>query len=273
MSSLVTYELDGAVATLTVARPEKRNAQNLQLLYDLNAAFDRAAADADVKVLVLQADGPDFSSGHDLRDICDIEDFTHTGTWLNFDKPGAEGYFSREQEIYLGLCWRWRNFPKPTIAAVQGRTIAGGLMLVWVCDLIIASEDAVFSDPTVAMGVNGVELFAHPWELGPRKAKEMLFTGDSIDAETAEKLGMVNHIVPGSELRSYTSDLAHRIATKPSFALKLAKMCVNQAQEQQGYWNALQSAMSAHHLAHTHNLVMFGGREDPSGFPKALKRD
>ena len=94
-----------------------------------------------------------------------------------------------EEEVYFQMCWRWRNIPKPVIAAAQGKTIAGGLMLLWVADVIIAADDAQFSDPVVGMGVNGVEYFAHPWELGARKAKELLFTGDFVSAEDARLLG------------------------------------------------------------------------------------
>ena len=116
--------------------------------------------------------------------------------------PGRDrrGHFAWEDEVYFQMCWRWRNIPKPVIAAAQGKTIAGGLMLLWVADIIIASDDAQFIEPTVGMGVNGVEYFAHPWELGPRKAKELLFTSDWLTAEDAKAAGMVNHVVPRDEL-------------------------------------------------------------------------
>ena len=97
-------------------------------------------------------------------------------------KAGGELRWAREQEVYLGMCRRWREIPKPTIAMVQGACIAGGLMLAWICDLIIASEDAFFADPVVRMGLPGVEYFAHPWVLGPRQAKEFLFLGERIGA-------------------------------------------------------------------------------------------
>ena len=267
----VLYRTEGAVAVISLNRPAKRNAQNLELLYQVNEAFDRAATDDEVTVVVLRAEGPDFSSGHDLLDRSDLADFAHVTNWAGFELPGAEGWMAREHEIYLGLCMRWRNMPKPTIAVVQGRAIAAGLMLVWVCDLVVCSTDAQFRDPTVAMGVNGVELFNHPWELGVRKAKEMLFTGDAIDAETALRLGMVNHVVPGDELDGFTMDLATRISTRSRFGLKLAKQAVNQMQDAQGYWTAQQAAMSLQQLGHTHNLHMFGDRVDPSGFPNVLK--
>ncbi|MGY1815315.1 enoyl-CoA hydratase [Blastococcus sp. SYSU D00820] len=267
----VTYAVDGAVAVISLNRPEKRNAQNLDLLYRLDEAFVRAVRDDAVTVVVLRAEGPDFSSGHDLLDDAELADFPLTSSWGGFDLPGAEGWMAREYEIYLGLSMRWRNLPKPTIAAVQGRVIAGGLMLVWPCDLIVAAEDARFRDPTVAMGVNGVEMFNHPWELGVRKAKEMLFTGDWVDARTAEAMGMVNQVVPPAELDARVMDLARRIAGRSRFGLKLAKQAVNQMQDAQGYWTAQQAAMALQQLGHTHNLQQFGDRVDPSGFPTVLR--
>jgi enoyl-CoA hydratase len=254
------------VARIVLARPEARNAQDKPMLYALNAAFDRAAHDDGVKVIVLAADGPHFSSGHDLRDTTPIDDFDPVGTWGGTALPGAEGYMAIEQEIYLGFCWRWRNLPKPTIAQVQGKTIAGGLMLAWVCDLIIAAEDATFADPVVAFGVNGVEYFAHPWEVGVRKAKEMLFTGDAITAREAKQLGMINRVTSTEDLASETLKLACQIAERPSMGLKLAKQSVNQMQDAQGLWTSLQAAMSLQQLGHAHNQQVHGIIVDPAGF-------
>ena len=135
-------------------------------------------------------------------------DFPPIGRWGGFAEPNAHGRFAREQEIYLQITRRWRNLAKPTIAEVQGRCIAGGLMLAWACDLIVASDDAEFCDPVVAMGVCGVEWFVHPLELGPRKAKELLFTADRWTAQEAHRLGMVNHVVPRKELSSLRAGLA-----------------------------------------------------------------
>ena len=163
------------------------------------------------------------------------------------------------------MCWRWRNLPIPTVAQVHGKTIAGGLMLMWVCDLVVAADDATFSDPVVAFGVNGVEYFAHPWEVGVRKAKEMLFTGEAIGAEEARSLGMVNRVVPRTELADATLQLACKIASRPSMGLKLAKQAVNQAQDAQGLWAALQAAMSLQQLGHSHNAQVHGMIVDPAG--------
>lgn len=274
----VRYErLDGddaGIARIVMNRPDARNAQNNQMTYDLNTAFDTAAGDDAVKVIVVSGEGPHFSAGHDLRDRSKLSDFDTVGTWCGFELPGHEGYMAREEEIYLGMCRRWRNIPKPTIAQVHGRTIAGGLMIAWICDLIIASDDAVFVDPVVNMGVNGVEWFAHPWELGPRKAKEFLFTADTWDAAEAHRLGMVNHVVPRAELAEFTLTLARKIAAKPTFALKLTKESVNQTMDAMGQATAMNATFSMHQICHSHNMQVFGQLANPAGVqiaPKSAK--
>lgn len=157
MTDAVLYEVAAPhIARLTLNRPESRNAQDTSLLYALNDAFDRAARNEEIKVIILAASGPHFSSGHDLREAGSIAEqmapFDPVGTWCGFGCAGAEGRMAREKEIYLGLSERWRNIPKPTIAQVQGKCIAGGLMLAWPCDLIVAADDAAFCDNTVAWG-------------------------------------------------------------------------------------------------------------------------
>ncbi len=269
--STVRYEVidpgDGGIAVITLDRPESRNAQNKRMTYELNACYDDAARRSDVKVIVLQADGPHFSSGHDMRDRESHQEFDLVSTHGGYGREGQEGHMAWEEEVYFQMCWRWRNLPKPLLAAAQGKTIAGGLMLLWVADVIIAADDAQFSDPVVGMGVNGVEYFGHPWEWGARKAKELLFTGDFVSAEDARLLGMVNHVVPRAELHEATMAMARRIATRPSFALKLAKESVNQTLEAQGQWTALRAAFSIQHLAHAHNRLRFGIPVDPGPQP------
>jgi enoyl-CoA hydratase len=271
----VLYEQPAAhIVRIVLNRPETRNAQDTRLLYELNDAFDRAAQDDDVKVIVLAASGPHFSSGHDLREPdphAQMRQYRTVGTWCGFGCAGAEAQMAREKEIYLGLSERWRNIPKATIAQVQGKCIAGGLMLAWPCDLIVAADDAVFIDHTVAMGVGGVEFFAHPWEIGVRKAKEMLFTADALDAAEAHRLGMVNHVVPVADLGGFVLRLAQRIAEKPLFALKLAKEAVNTAQDAQGRLAAMQTAFALHQLAHCHNVHVHGLPVDPSGLPPSIR--
>lgn len=266
---------DPAVARIVMNRPDARNAQNLQMTYDLNAAFDDAVQDDSVKVIILAGAGPHFSAGHDLRATTKNEagiDFPPVGAWGGFREPGAHGRMAREQEIYLQITRRWRNLAKPMIAEVHGKCIAGGLMLAWACDLIVAADSAEFCDPVVTMGVCGVEWFVHPWELGPRKAKELLFTADSWSAQEAHQLGMVNHVVPATELSAFTMALAQRIAAKPSFALKMTKEAVNRSVDIQGQPAAIDQAFALHQLCHAHNLQEFGMIVDPSGLHPSVRK-
>lgn len=254
------------VARITLARAEMANAQNYLMISEVNEAFDVAARDENIRCIVLAADGKHFSSGHDLADLDPDMDELHTiGTQCHFDAGGAEGYMAREAEMYVGMCWRWRNIPKPTIASVQGKVIAGGLMLVWPMDLVVCSEEATFSDPVVAFGVNGHEYFTHPYEAGARLAKEMLFTGRAITAQEALMHGMVNKVVPLDELESATLEMAAHIARRPMFGLTLAKQSVNNALDAMGQYTALQSAFGLHHVGHSHNRLQFDSLVDPSG--------
>lgn len=266
--STIRYEVPAeGVARIVLARPEKRNAQNTRMLYELNAAFEAAAVDDTVKVVVLAADGAHFSAGHDLAETdrrATLEEFKSVGLWCGYGCAGAEGHMGYEKEVYIGFSERWRNFAKPTIAAVQGKCIAGGLMLVWPCDIIIASQDAEFCDNTVNMGICGAEFFNHPWEMGVRKAKEFLFTADMIPATEAWRLGMVNHVVARDGLQSFALDLAIRIARKPMFALKLIKEAINTAQDSQGRVNAMKTSFALHQLSHSHNMELYGVRADPT---------
>jgi len=271
----IVYEVPAPkVARIVVNRPEKRNAQSYRMLYELNQAFDRAARDDDISVIVLAAAGPDFSSGHDLKDserMEVLEEFDTVGTWCGFGCAGAEGRMGIEEEMYLGLSERWRNIAKPTIAAVQGRCIAGGMQIIWPMDLIVAAEDASFKINPMEMGVACAEFFHEPWELGVRKAKELLFTADFFSAEEARQLGMVNRVVPAAELQDYTLALAQRIAGMQLFALKLAKAAVNSAQDRMGRHDSLQVGFAYHQLSHSHNQEVFGLPADPT-FMKAWGR-
>lgn len=263
------------VARIVLNRVEVRNAQNTRLLYELNDAFDQAAQDDSISVIILAANGPHFSAGHDLRDREGkqlLAEHPTIGTWCGFGCAGAEGHMAMEKEMFIGLSERWRNIPKPTIAAVQGKVISGGLMLAWPCDLIIAADNALFQDNTVSMGVSGAEFFNHPYEVGTRKAKEMLFTSDFLTAQELHQLGMINHIVPPDQLEPFTLQLASRIAEKPLFALKLAKEAVNAAQDNQGRANAMQTSFAYHQLCHSHNQQIHGMLIDPTFMEKTFGR-
>jgi len=259
---VVLYRREGAIAVVTLNRPEYRNAQNSAMTYALDAAFYQAAGDDEVKVIVLAGAGKHFSAGHDIgtpgRDI-NTSFERHAGLWWDHvGKDGAESRYARESEVYLGMCRRWRELPKPTIAMVQGACIAGALMLAWCCDLIMAADDAFFADPVVKMGIPGVEYFAHPFVMGPRFAKEFLFTGDRVSAERALQLGMVNRVVPRISLESETMELAGQIATMPRLGLALAKKAVNQVEDIMGLQTGMDSVFGLHHLAHAHNAEVGG---------------
>jgi enoyl-CoA hydratase len=272
---VVRYELDGVIARVTMNRPEYGNAQNSAMTYALDDAFYRAAADDDVAVVVLAGAGKHFSAGHDIgtpdRDIDTSYDRRAGLWWDHVGKPGTQSRYAREQEVYLGMCRRWRELPKPVIAQVHGACIAGGLMLAWICDLIVASDDAFFADPVVRMGIPGVEYFAHPWVLGPRQAKEFLFLGERISAVRACELGMVNRVVPADRLAEEVTTMATKISAMPRLGLALTKKAVNQAEDAMGMQVGMDSVLGLHHLAHAHNAET--GSDSLAGHDARSMRD
>lgn len=260
-TTFIDYEVDGRVAIITLNRPEAANAQTLPMLDDLDEAWQRAAADDDVRVIILQANGKHFSAGHDIKGV--------GGGDGSSDIPAEftlQMIYEIEARRFLEYSLRWRNIPKPSICAVQGVCIAGGLLLAWPCDLIIAAENAKFSDPVVSLGIGGVEYHGHTWEWGARKAKELLFTGRAMTAAEAERFGMVTQVVPLEELRPATRALADQIAEKHPFALRQAKRAVNQTLDVQGFYAAIQSVFDIHQTGHGHAL-------SESGLPILLSLD
>ncbi len=277
---VVLYEQRDAVAVVTMNRPRYRNAQNVKMTHALDAAFVRAVSDDSVKVIVLRGAGEHFSAGHDIgspgRDIHKSFPRIATTAWEHEDRPGVEGTFVRELELYVGMCRRWRELPKPTIAMVRGACVAGGLMLAWVCDLIVASEDAFFADPVVKMGIPGVEWFAHPFAMPPRIAKELLFTGDRIDARRAYEIGMINRVSTLDALEETTMALARKVAEMPRFGLSLTKKAVNQAEDRMGLRDTIDATYGLHHLAHAHNTLTSPdhlGGHDAKSMARAGKKE
>jgi enoyl-CoA hydratase len=261
-AEILEYEIRGSVAVVTMQRPRYRNAQNSAMTYALDHAFYKAAENDDVRVVVLAGSGDHFSAGHDIgtpdRDVDQPYPRVASLWWSHVGQVGSASRYAREQEVYLGMCQRWRSIPKPMIAMVQGACIAGGLMLAWVCDLIIASEEAFFADPVVRMGIPGVEFFAHPWMLGSRAAREFLYLGERMSAQRAYELGMVNHVVARADLEETTFAIAGRIATMPRFGLALTKKAINEAEDLMGMRTGIEMAFSLHHLAHAHNAETQG---------------
>jgi enoyl-CoA hydratase len=261
------------IARIVLDRPAQGNAQDTRMTYDLNGALMRAAHDDTVKVIILGGNGKHFSTGHDLKDHGHdsvVAANPRMGVYGDIDTANVAGYYAWEREVYLDACRRWRSIPKPVIAEVKGACFGGGLMLAWIADIIVASEDAFFSDPVVNIGANGVEFFAHAWELGARKAKEMLFTADRWSAQDAKEWGMVNHVVPRADLEAFVLAMAEKIAAKPGFALKMIKESVNGCIDSQGQSEAIDKAFLYHQLCHAHNRVEFGGVLDPRGLPETV---
>lgn len=257
-TTFIDYAADGGIATITLNRPEAANAQTLPMLDDLDEAWRRAADDDGVRVIILEANGKHFSAGHDIKSVGETDGPPPAWT--------LAGIYQTEARRFLEYSLRWRNVPKPSIAAVQGVCIAGGLLLAWPCDLIIAAENATFSDPVVNLGIGGVEYHGHTWEWGARKAKELLFTGRAMTAAEAERLGMVTRVVPLDELRSQTRALAAEIASKHPFALRQAKRAVNQTLDIQGFYAAIQAVFDIHQTGHGHAL-------SESGLPVLMSLD
>lgn len=227
-SDTIKYSVDGPVATITLDRPGSANAQNTELIDALDAAFDRAEADAEIRVVVLAAEGKHFSAGHDLKEILAGDE-----AWAaRRDTP--EGKLEHEQVMYWDRLLRIRDFPKITIAAVQGACSAAGLMLACMCDLIIAADDARFSNPVLRMSGVGVELLVEPWELGARKAKEFLFLSETLSAEEAERLGLVNRVVARSELGAAAAAMATQAALVPAITARAVKDTINHTLDLQG---------------------------------------
>jgi enoyl-CoA hydratase/carnithine racemase len=272
----LTYELldDGTIAKIVLNRPASRNAQNRGLLVELGDAMLAAEADDRVRVVILGGAGPMFSAGHDLGSADAVaERAPGPGQHPSYagyggTRSGAEQRTLQEWHFYFENTRRWRNLRKITVAEVQGAVYAAGLMLMWACDLIVAADDVIFADVVgTRLGMCGVEYFAHPWELGPRKAKELLLTGDSMDADEAYRLGMVAKVFPAGQLADRTLEFARRIAALPTMTALLIKESVNQSVDNMGFYNALNACFTLHELNHAHWAEIHADKT-PRGLPE-----
>jgi enoyl-CoA hydratase len=262
------------VARIVMNRPSRRNAQGITLTYELDDAFRRACHDEQINVIILAAAGDHFNAGHDIsgdgprnppRDKI-------TSLWGEYEPKGWKGFYDREKEIYLEITERWRNAPKPTIGEIQGSVISGGIMLTWLCDLIVCADDARFRDATAAeMGIPGVEFFQHPYEMSVRQAKEWLMTGDWMSADEALRRGMVNHVVPRTDLTARTLELATKIAAKNPFTMKLVKQAMNFAQDQMGRKASMDHAFQMHQIGHMQALLTGGYPIDLDSLPPKVR--
>jgi enoyl-CoA hydratase len=257
---------DGQIVRILLNRPEARNAQSRGLLVELDDAFAAAEADDQVRVVILGGAGTMFSSGHDMGSPEAMEEYAPgpnqhpTSRLRGGTRRGLESRMLQEWHYFFDNTRRWRNLRKITVAQVHGPVYAAGLMLMWCCDLIVAGEGTRFADVVgTRLGMCGVEYFAHPWEFGPRKTKELMLTGDSIDVEEAYALGMVSKVFPVDELGERTLEFARRIAKLPTVTALLIKEAVNQSVDNQGFQNALTACFSLHQMNHAHWAEVTGG--------------
>ena len=237
---LIRVERLGPVCRIYLNRPEVRNAQDRSLLRELDGALREAEADEAIRVVIIGAVGDHFSAGHDLK-----------SARVERPNPTVEQRWNYEEEHFLEYCLRLHDLKKPTIAQVQGACIAGGYMVANMCDLIVCADNAFFSDPVAhSMGTASLEVLIHPWVMGLRKAKEMLYTGEKVGAEEALRIGMVNRVVPEADLEAATLGLAQRIAQAPPFGLRLLKRSLNRTADAQGFRTALSAHFDTHQLSH-----------------------
>jgi enoyl-CoA hydratase len=258
---LTTESLDdGAIFRIMLNRPETRNAQNRGLIVELDNAFGLAEADDRCKVVILGGHGPVFSSGHDMGSKVALAEREPGGPNEHPTRRAyggalgsSESRYRQEWHFFLDNTLRWRNLRKVTICQVQGPCYLAAMMPAWACDFIIAAENAEFADMALTrFGDDHVEYFAHPWEFGIRRAKELLMTGDAISAEEAYRIGMVTRVFPTERLSELTLEFARRVARMPSMALLMIKEAVNETQDIQGFTNALKAGFSLHILTHAH---------------------
>jgi len=233
----VEYRVDRHVAIVTADRPRYRNAQSRRLLEELDAAFTAAVDDTNVRVIVLAGAGDHFSGGHDLGSPDEIEDRKRRPL-----QDGLRGRYAHSREHFVDKTLRWRTLPKPTVAVVQGYCIFAGWMVASAMDIVYAADDAMF------LGAN-FQYFSIPWDVHPRRAKELLYESRFIDANEALDLGLVNRVFPRAKLLDETLDYAHRISANDPFQLRMIKLAVNQMQDQQGFAAHVTSAHAMHILS------------------------
>lgn len=262
--NLVLTWTDGPIARISLNRPEKHNAKSLALIEALHSAVQEADADDNVRVIVLSGEGPSFSSGHDVTEV----DFNPEVAKL-YDTPEAR--LDTERRMYFQYSLDMRNTKKPTIAQVHGHCLAAGMMTIAMCDLVVASEEAQFGMPVLRRAAAVGEILFEPWEIGARRAKEFLFTGDPIDAQTALAWGFINRVVPRDQLDAAVRKLALRVADKPPRALALTKASINRTLDNMGQATSWEQHFMTHVFSHfTSEAISARGDRKEMGDAKSL---
>ena len=260
--SVVTYEADGRVGIVTLNRPDKLNAISVELKKTLVERFHEADGDATTSVVVLRAEGRSFCAGYDISPS--PARAARKGNALAW-------HASLSDDTALELT-PW-NMKKPVIASVQGHCLGGGCELAMVCDLTIAAEDALFGEPEIRFSNVG-PVMVMPWIIGLKRARELLYLGDPIDARTALAYGMVNRVVPRAELKSATLKVARRVALMSPEALAATKLAINRGAEAAGFRNAINAGvdvLAALYAARTEVGVKFDEIREKEGLGAALR--
>jgi enoyl-CoA hydratase/carnithine racemase len=250
----IHLQRSGAVSLLTLARPQRLNAIDKQMLGELQHALDAVERDEEVRALVVTGAGGNFSSGFDLKEQLE-------------SRPSGVDAWREILDRDFSTVMRFWHLKKPTIAAIQGYCLAGGCELALSCDITIASEDAVFGEPELKFGA-GIVVMILPWLVGPKHAKEIIFTGmDRISAPEAARIGLINRVVPADVLESYALALARRIAVIDPRLMQRTKQAINQSFEIMGLVEALNAALDI-------DLAIEGeGSDDKRQFMEIARKD
>jgi enoyl-CoA hydratase/carnithine racemase len=259
----LTYGTDGPVAVITMNRPQYHNAQSYPMLDSLDAALDTAMGDREIRVAIVTGAGSHFSSGHDLGTPEQVRTREERGI-----PADGIGFYDSFRKYNFDYCLKWRNLPKPTIAMVRGYCIFGGWM-------IATSMDLVFADDTAKFLSSQLEYFTLPWDVGARKAKELLFESRFIDGEEAMGYGFVNRVYAAADLARETTAYAKRCAETGAFGLRMAKLAVNHTQDIQGYVASVEAGFADYLVTartrSTSTPRMTEGRRQLGGVDLALR--
>ena len=261
--NLVQYETDGGIAIITMNRPEKLNAVNHELRSGVSEALIRADDDKSIHVVILRSNGRAFCVGYD------IDSDTPERAARRFDALKWRESLTEDLRFEM-IPWYMR---KPVVASVQGHALGGGCELAMFCDITIAAENAIFGEPEIQFSNVGPAIVM-PWMIGFKKARELLYFGDMIDAQTALQLGMINRIVPLAELQERTLRFAKRMALISPEALAQTKLAINRGADAMGFTNAMHAGLDVVaplYAAKTDVGVKFTEIRQKEGLRAALK--
>jgi len=260
---LIRYETHDLVGIITMNRPEKLNALNQSLLEALADAFRRADEDPSTSVVILRAEGRSFCAGYDIGAVDPSRN-----NWRH-DALRWHGHLTPQLAFEM-MPWYMR---KPVVASVQGHAVGGGCELAMYCDLTIAADNAMFGEPEVRFSNTGPGIVM-PWIIGYKRARELLYFGDIIDAETALRYGMINKVVPLEQLQEQTLKYARRMTLISPEALAATKLSINRGADVAGFRNAMQAGLDVVaplYAARTAAGVKFGELVKDQGLGAALK--